>query len=753
MSALEGDLWTFLGPEGFPEEQLVVQFLKERLETEDAVNSLQPHDCVVVFRMVERFVHSWETRKQLAPVLGAVLQRLAEVGPQASKRLISVLLSTLRSVGQWTPEYSDLRRAAEGLGKKLVKTFIEDRKVDYATPSRYLGRLCAFLVEYPGCTSAAVVEFIDTTSTELLRAGGAGSLEEDVTSLVWLLRWWSTQTLTSKMNDRETRRKVKEAVQLARNSAADLSHENAVLVLEACAGLPPMTGMSDLVYEAKLRLLREPWLSPVGRSIGALGRLGPANLVWGPDALSAMVGGGLSTTTQDLGRKGEPDIVGEPQPRNSAFPRKEFIVAAIVRNVLAELKSGGMKLTSTATALWAVCVGGLHLETPQGVKQTPTERPWKLTGQEDGKGTLIDVSLVCGRCRGGSPANLAAAYADSLRVWMQFGEILHYLALTGSPIVNLAEPQKPMVRVQKRREIDAEYVRNHKKGFAVGEGGANKVDERESSSYGCCEVYREQDPGNAAAVGPRRSPGAGRVVGAAGLPLWERGYILDIDCPEISPVGRALRKRIAELMEPPVMYHVIDGLSWMDRTTAKRKGIIDRYTAEAERPHVLCDTKGLWVRRLHRRKKDKKRPVVRRAGRPMAALKPRRPASAEAPPSDDSAKGVGGKTLAANLAESEISYTLSLLIMSLCEIETVRPGDIFHWACSESPLCGRQHLVKQYMRLMVVDLEKEGMPEAAADFEFLDELYAKCFKFGGCVDCAAVYTVLRSNVLSEMEAL
>ncbi|KAF4699249.1 hypothetical protein FOZ63_019633, partial [Perkinsus olseni] len=117
------------------------------------------------------------------------------------------------------------------------------------------------------------------------------------------------------------------------------------------------------------------------------------------------------------------------------------------------------------------------------------------------------------------------------------------------------------------------------------------------------------------------------------------------------------------------------------------------------------------------------------------------------------AKGVGGKTLAANLAESEISYTLSLLIMSLCEIETVRPGDIFHWACSESPLCGRQHLVKQYMRLMVVDLEKEGMPEAAADFEFLDELYAKCFKFGGCVDCAAVYTVLRSNVLSEMEAL
>lgn len=45
------------------------------------------------------------------------------------------------------------------------------------------------------------------------------------------------------------------------------------------------------------------------------------------------------------------------------------------------------------------------------------------------------------------------------------------------------------------------------------------------------------------------------------------------------------------------------------------------------------------------------------------------------------------------------------------------------------------------------------MPEAAADFEFLDELYTKCFKFGGCVDCAAVYTVLRSNVLSEIEAL
>ncbi|KAF4723706.1 hypothetical protein FOZ62_031582 [Perkinsus olseni] len=624
MSALEGDLWTFLGPEGYPEEQLVVQFLIERLETEDAVNSLQPHDCVVVFRMVERFVHSWETRKQLAPVLGAVLQRLAEIGPQASKRLISVLLSTLRSVGQWTPEYSDLRQAAEGLGKKLVKTFIEDRK-DYATPSRYLGRLCAFLVEYPGCTSAAVVEFIDTTSTELLRAGGAGSLEEDVTSLVCLLRWWSTQTLTSKMNDRETRRKVKEAVQLARSSAADLSHENAVLVLEACAGLPPMTGMSYLVYEAKLRLLREPWLSPVGRSIGALGRLGAWNKScktlyntlsyrasqpgMGPDALSAMVGGGLSTTTQDLGRKG-----GTQPSLGCSFPRKEFIVAAIVRNVLAELKSGGMKLTSTATALWAVCVGGLHLETPQGVKQTPTERPWKLTGQEDGKElllrSLIDVSLVCGRCRGGSPANLAAAYADSLRVWMQFGEILHYLALTGSPIVNLAEPQKPMVRVQKRREVDAEYVRNHKKGLQWAKEEQIRWMNESRVAADVAKYIENRTPGVLQLSVPDAAP---ELAALLELPVFHcgEGYILDIDCPEISPVGRALRKRIAELMDPPVMYHVIDGLSWMDRTTAKRKEIIDRYTAEAERPHVLCDTKGLWVRRLHRRKKDKKRPVVR----------------------------------------------------------------------------------------------------------------------------------------------
>ncbi|KAF4756403.1 hypothetical protein FOZ62_026987, partial [Perkinsus olseni] len=776
MSALEGDLWTFLGPEGYPEEQLVVQFLKERLETEDAVNSLQPHDCVVVFRMVERFVHSWETRKQLSPVLGAVLQRLAEVGPQASKRLISVLLSTLRSVGQWTPEYSDLRHAAEGLGKKLVKTFVEDRK-DYATPSRYLGRLCAFLVEYPGCTSAAVVEFIDTTSTELLRAGGAGSLEEDVSN-AGMLRLLRCDAVDGSVTG------VAAAVVVDANadedSAADLSHENAVLVLEACVGLPPMTGMSDLVYEAKLRLLREPWLSPVGRSIGALGRLGAWNKScktlyntlsyrasqpgMGPDAMSAMVGGGLSTTTQDLGRKGEPDIVGEPQPRNSAFPRKEFIVAAIVRNVLAELKSGGMKLTSTATALWAVCVGGLHLETPQGVKQTPTERPWKLTGEEDGKElllrSLLDVSLVCGRCRGGSPANLAAAYADSLQVWMQFGEILHYLALTGSPIVNLAEPQKPMVRVQKRREVDAEYVRNHKKGLQWAKEEQAKWMNESRVATDVAKYIENRTPGVLQLSVPDAAP---ELAALLELPVFHcgEGYILDIDCPEISPVGRALRKRIAELMEPPVMYHVIDGLSWMDRTTAKRKEVIDRYTAEAERPHVLCDTKGLWVRRLHRRKKDKKRPVVRdrsspqlsRAGRPMAALKPRRPASAEAPPSDDSAKGVGGKTLAANLAESEISYTMSLLIMSLCEIETARPGDIFHWACSESPLCGRQHLVKQYMRLMVVDLEKEGMPEAAADFEFLDELYAKCFKFGGCVDCAAVYTVLRSNVLSEMEAL
>ncbi|KAF4700934.1 hypothetical protein FOZ62_002438 [Perkinsus olseni] len=374
------------------------------------------------------------------------------------------------------------------------------------------------------------------------------------------------------MNDRETRRKVKEAVQLARNSAADLSHENAVLVLEACAGLPPMTGMSDLVYEAKLRLLREPWLSPVGRSIGALGRLGAWNKScktlyntlsyrasqpgMGPDALSAMVGGGLSTTTQDLGRKGEPDIVGEPQPRNSAFPRKEFIVTAILKNVLSDLRSGGMKLTSTATALWAVCVGGLHLETPQGVKQAPTERPWKLTGQEDGKElllrSLIDVSLVCGRCRGGSPANLAAAYADSLRVWIQFGEILHYLALTGSPIVNLAEPQKPMVRVQKRREIDAEYVRNHKKGLQWAKEEQIRWMNESRVAADVAKYIENRTPGMLRLSVPDAPPELAELLE---LPVFHcgNGYILDIDCPEISPVGRALRKRIAELMEPSVM--------------------------------------------------------------------------------------------------------------------------------------------------------------------------------------------------------
>lgn len=105
------------------------------------------------------------------------------------------------------------------------------------------------------------------------------------------------------------------------------------------------------------------------------------------------------------------------------------------------------------------------------------------------------------------------------------------------------------------------------------------------------------------------------------------------------------------------------------------------------------------------------------------AHKARRSTAAEGPPpTADESTTTGSKSLAANLAEvvpsplvaircrcqSEISYTLSLLIMSLCEIETVKPGDVFHWACSESPLCGRQHLVKQYMRLMVVDLEKEG---------------------------------------------
>lgn len=62
-------------------------------------------------------------------LIRAILQRLEETSAQASKRLISVLLSTLRSVGQWAPEYSDLRQAAEGLGRKLIKIFIEERRV------------------------------------------------------------------------------------------------------------------------------------------------------------------------------------------------------------------------------------------------------------------------------------------------------------------------------------------------------------------------------------------------------------------------------------------------------------------------------------------------------------------------------------------------------------------------------------------------------------------------------------------------
>ncbi|KAF4676716.1 hypothetical protein FOL47_005433 [Perkinsus chesapeaki] len=712
MSALESDLWTFLGPEGFPEEFLVAQFLKEKLETVEAVNALEAHDCIVVFRMVERFIHNCGNKKELAPILGLVLQRLEEIAPQASKRLISVLLSTLNTVGQWAPEYSDLRQGAEGLGKRLLATFVDDRK-EFATPPRYLGRVCRFLVEYPGCSTARVVDYIDTVSTELLRAGGVGSLEEDMSNRGE--GWWSTQTLSDKMHQKEVRERIKEALHLARNNAAGLSHENAVTVLEACGRLPPMKGMSKLVYQAKLRLLREPWLCPIGPSIAALGKLGAWNKScrsmylmlahkaslpgMSPESLSAMVGGGLATTTQNLGRKEEPDIVGEPQPRNAAFPRKEFIVAAIQRSVLDDLKGGGMKLTAAGTALWTVCVGGLHLEMPQGVKQTPTERPWKLTGFEDGKELLLrslgDVSLVCGRCRGGSPASLAGSYTESLQVWTQFGEALHYLALTGSPLVNLTEPDKAMVRVHKRKDVDNEYIRNHKKGLQWAKEEQLKWMDESLVGRDIAKYIENRSPGALQLTDENISPELAALVE---LPVFHvgEGYILDIDCPEISPVGR---------------YHVIDGLSWMDRSPAKKEEVIQQYSSDAERSQVLCDSRGLWINVLHRPKKDKRRPV------------------------------------------SDISYTLSLLIMSLCEIETVQQGEVFHWSCSESPLCGRQHLVKQYMRLMVVDLYKEGMPEAAADFEFLDEFYTKCFKFGGCVDCAAVYTVLRSNVLSEMELL
>lgn len=44
-------------------------------------------------------------------------------------------------------------------------------------------------------------------------------------------------------------------------------------------------------------------------------------------------------------------------------------------------------------------------------------------------------------------------------------ETLHYLALTGSPMVSLVDVKEPMVRVQKRNEMNEEYVRNHRKGL------------------------------------------------------------------------------------------------------------------------------------------------------------------------------------------------------------------------------------------------------------------------------------------------
>lgn len=155
------------------------------------------------------------------------------------------------------------------------------------------------------------------------------------------------------MNDRETRRKIKEAVELARNNAADISHENAVLVNRRhraegvgcrplglgtrglwrpttddwyerpglCCEVTPLARAMAESCRPCYRGLRETWWGgPYGGSCSITLPAGAwnkscktiynvlsyrANLPgMGPDALSAMVGGGLSTTTQDLGRKG-----------------------------------------------------------------------------------------------------------------------------------------------------------------------------------------------------------------------------------------------------------------------------------------------------------------------------------------------------------------------------------------------------------------------------------------------------------------